>query len=77
MERLRSLQYNIAVNALQFLKPSGKLVYITCSALKEENEEIVKKIIKNHGMQLSGKIFKTFLASDMDVMFSATLERKN
>lgn len=32
------LQQKIFAQTLKFLKPSGRLLYITCSLLKQENE---------------------------------------
>ena len=47
------MQYDIVSNAIQYLKPGGKLFYITCSLIQNENENIVNKLlatssIKNH-----------------------------
>lgn len=36
------LQQQIVAKSLKFLKPSGRLLYITCSLLRQENEEQVK-----------------------------------
>ena len=33
--------------ALKLLKPGGELIYSTCSILKEENENILEKCLKN------------------------------
>ena len=42
LARFADLQRKILENALQSLKPGGKLVYATCSLEREENEDIVK-----------------------------------
>lgn len=41
IEHYINLQQRIAMNVIQNLKPNGKLVYITCSVFKKENEQIV------------------------------------
>ena len=46
-ERLLSLQENILVNAAQLVKANGKLVYATCSILKDENKAQIQKFLVN------------------------------
>lgn len=41
IDHYTKLQQNIALNVIPHLKPEGKLVYITCSVFKKENEEII------------------------------------
>ncbi len=41
-----ALQKTIATNVSRHLKPGGRLIYITCSVFKNENEEVVAEIIK-------------------------------
>ena len=36
-----SLQKTIATNVSRYLKPGGRLIYITCSVFKRENEDVV------------------------------------
>ncbi|EDO06702.2 NOL1/NOP2/sun family protein [Babesia bovis T2Bo] len=43
-------QRTIVDNALLFLKPTGKLVYITCSIFEEENELQMNYMCKKHGL---------------------------
>ena len=38
--------------AIKILKKNGEMVYSTCSILKDENEEIVKKILKNGNAEI-------------------------
>lgn len=46
IEKSTKAQYALLKKALKILKPSHEMVYSTCSILKEENEEIVKKVLK-------------------------------
>ncbi|KAK1937470.1 putative sun-family protein [Babesia divergens] len=46
-----ALQRTIVDNALLFLKPEGRLAYITCSIFEEENELQVSYFCKKHGLE--------------------------
>ncbi|MBV9245094.1 MAG: RsmB/NOP family class I SAM-dependent RNA methyltransferase [Methylobacteriaceae bacterium] len=46
-QRLRE-QDEILEKAVEFLKPNGRLVYITCSVLREENEDRVAGFLGRH-----------------------------
>lgn len=47
IKEITQLQEEILSNCSKYLKPEGELVYSTCSILREENEEIIHKFIKN------------------------------
>ncbi len=69
----QALQKTIAVNVIKYLKPGQPLVYITCSAFREENEEVVKYLIKEAGLTLeSSKLLKGYERKS-DTMFVARL----
>lgn len=42
------VQYELLNKALKILKPGHEMIYSTCSILKEENEEIIEKVLKRH-----------------------------
>jgi 16S rRNA (cytosine967-C5)-methyltransferase len=46
-ERLKD-QDLVLSEACRFLKPGGRLVYITCSVLREENEDRVAQLLERH-----------------------------
>ena len=48
VEEITILQKSILKNCSSYLKKGGELVYSTCSILKEENQEIIKKFIKEN-----------------------------
>lgn len=55
------LQKKIVANVINSIKPSGLMVYITCSVFKEENEEIVKYIQDNFDLRLeSAELLKGY-----------------
>ena len=45
---LPKTQYAILDNCSKYVKPNGILQYSTCTILKEENEDIIKKFLENH-----------------------------
>ncbi len=48
IDNLSMLQYEIASNVKDYVKPGGKLIYSTCTISKRENEENVKKFLENN-----------------------------
>ena len=46
IEKSTKAQYALLKKALRILKAGHEMVYSTCSILQEENEEIVKKVLK-------------------------------
>jgi 16S rRNA (cytosine967-C5)-methyltransferase len=68
-------QYKIALNVAPFLKPHGKLIYITCSVYKQENEENILRIAKETNLTVKEmKYFKGY-TYNADTMFGAVLSR--
>ncbi|MDE6784629.1 MAG: 16S rRNA (cytosine(967)-C(5))-methyltransferase RsmB [Ruminococcus sp.] len=45
---LPEIQYRIAENALKYLAAGGEMVYSTCTVRKDENDEVVAKLLANH-----------------------------
>lgn len=48
IEELANLQYEILTSAAEVLKENGELVYSTCTILKEENGNNIKKFLESH-----------------------------
>jgi 16S rRNA (cytosine967-C5)-methyltransferase len=46
------LQKTIAANVIKYLKPAKPVIYITCSAFKAENEDVVDYLVKECGLTL-------------------------
>ena len=42
------MQQRILAAAAELVKPGGRLVYATCSLLREENEDVVEKFLSAH-----------------------------
>ena len=75
LEELIKTQEDIFVEALELIKRNGKIVYVTCSLLQEENINQIMKFCKKYGVKIENDvIFQTFPKSNqMDGFFSVTL----
>jgi len=67
------LQQTIARNVAKFLKPGKPLIYITCSAFKAENEDVVAFLIKELGLKLEEQTVLKGYENKADTMFVARL----
>ncbi len=47
IEKLRAIQYEILTHAWTLLAPGGRLLYATCSILKDENEQQIRRFLKS------------------------------
>ena len=65
------LQKKIVSNIIPKINDSGKLVYVTCSVFKKENEEIVNFIRQNLGLQLQTMEILAGYEMKADTMFVA------
>lgn len=52
IDRSSKTQEELLKKALKILKPGGEVVYSTCSILKQENEEVLKKILQNNNAEI-------------------------
>lgn len=48
VKEISEIQYKILENCTKYLKPKGELVYSTCSILKEENENLIKRFLQKN-----------------------------
>ncbi|HEX4916741.1 MAG TPA: RsmB/NOP family class I SAM-dependent RNA methyltransferase [Limnobacter sp.] len=48
LSELKVKQKSIIEHAARLVKPDGRLVYITCSVLRDENEDIVQAFLQDH-----------------------------
>ncbi len=71
MRKCAAMQEKLLLKALKLLKKGGKLVYSTCSILREENEEIVQKALaKGEGKALPAEPFSSLPALRSKVGFT-------
>lgn len=74
LKELNDTQYAILSNASKLLLPGGKLVYSTCSLEKEENDDIVRRFLKEHPEFSLGEVrFSMPVESGMDGAYAACL----
>ncbi|PWK79918.1 16S rRNA (cytosine967-C5)-methyltransferase [Mucilaginibacter oryzae] len=73
IEFFQKLQKSIAQNVFQYLKPGKPLIYITCSAFKGENEDVVDYLVNELGMKLEEKAVLKGYERKADTMFVARL----
>lgn len=68
-------QQSIFESALAFLKPQGTIVYMTCSILREENEEQINYFLTKHSLQAI-ETFQTLpILNGMDGFFAVSLKK--
>jgi 16S rRNA C967 or C1407 C5-methylase (RsmB/RsmF family) len=74
--RLMGQQRTIFEKALSYLHPEGRIVYGTCSVLKEENQNQLDHFIKTYQLQIEGEIFQSLpKTGGMDGFFGVVLKR--
>jgi 16S rRNA C967 or C1407 C5-methylase (RsmB/RsmF family) len=76
IERLVEQQREIVAQALEHLKPGGRLVYATCSLLPEENSNQVAYILKNHPLELEKELVLLPEEAGMDGFFAAVFKKQ-
>jgi len=70
------IQKSIVNNIVKYLKPGKPLIYITCSAFAEENEEVVSHITENFPLELESMELIKGYEHNADTMFVARLIKK-
>ncbi len=68
-----SLQAGITARVAGMLKPGGRLVYITCSVFKEENEDRVSQMVHEHGFSVVSMELIQGSEEGADTLFCANL----
>ena len=78
LERLVQEQRTIFADALNFLKPGGKIVFATCSIFKQENQEQIEFFLKNHPVELTQEPLALLPKSGgCDGFFGAVFQKMN
>jgi 16S rRNA C967 or C1407 C5-methylase (RsmB/RsmF family) len=74
LNRLVAEQRQIFEQALEYLKPSGKIVYATCSLFPQENQDQIQYFQEKFGLKLAKEVFQSFPEKNgMDGFFAAVL----
>ena len=69
----QKLQITIATNVVKYLKPGKPLIYITCSAFKGENEDVVDYLVKELGLKVEAQQVLKGYEHKADTMFVSRL----
>lgn len=75
LETYAQRQKDITVNATTYLKPGGKLYYITCSVFKDENESVVTHLTENTNLVVDQTALINGIEIQADTMFVAVLNK--
>ena len=76
LQHYSSKQKSILVNAAGYLKPGGRIIYITCSVFKAENEDVVDFALENTGLHLVSSGLINGISIGADCLYVAVLEKE-
>ena len=75
IEKYSHLQKNILTNIVPHLKETGKLLYVTCSVFRKENEEIIEFLLDRFRLKVERMELLKGYDKKADTMFAALLSR--
>lgn len=76
LTQLIGKQRTIFEKALSFLHPEGRIIYATCSVLKEENQKQLDHFIRAYSLSIENKPFESLpTEGGMDGFFGVVLKR--
>jgi len=73
INRYNVLQQNIAGNVINYLKPGGYLIYITCSVFKKENEQVIEYITRQKKLEIKEMRLFAGYNQKADTLFATLL----
>ncbi|RYZ55175.1 MAG: hypothetical protein EOP49_03530 [Sphingobacteriales bacterium] len=76
VRQFAALQHSITQNAIRYLKPGGRLIYITCSVFHAENEAVVEAILEDGDMVCEKHELINGLADRADCMFISVIKKR-
>ena len=76
IKQFSELQFTIASNLVAVLKKGGVLYYSTCSVYKNENIDVVNKLVNNYSIDLVEQRIISGIDSYADTMYLAKLIKK-
>jgi 16S rRNA (cytosine967-C5)-methyltransferase len=69
LKKFEELQYPIVYNASKHLADGGILAYVTCSIFKQENEDVVARLLSNTDLELVQQQVINGIEQKADCMF--------
>lgn len=76
LQQYATRQVQILKNASAFLKPEGKIIYITCSVFKAENEGVTAEVLQDPSLELKESKLLNGTAQAADTLFVAVFLKK-
>lgn len=75
LKKFEELQYPIVYNASKHLANGGILAYVTCSIFKQENEDVVARLLNNTDLELVQQQVINGIEQKADCMFIAVFRK--
>lgn len=75
LQELNDRQFKIASTAVGYLNKDAYFLYITCSVFQSENEQVVEKLVKQHGLKFHSQQVINGSAMNADNLFVAVLSK--
>jgi 16S rRNA (cytosine967-C5)-methyltransferase len=60
-----------------YLKPGGRLIYITCSIFQQENEDVLDHLVSGNALVVEEKKLINGISAKADSMFIAVLRKQH
>ena len=76
LKEIITVQRDILIQSIKYVKEGGILIYATCSILQEENEEQVEFLKKIRNLSLLEKRSIPLLSMGSDAMYVAIFKKK-
>jgi len=76
LEIFTTRQAAILRHAADYIKENGRIIYITCSVFKAENEDIVQKIAGEKNLRITSMQLINGIPQKADCLFVAVLEKE-
>ncbi|MEO6833717.1 MAG: methyltransferase domain-containing protein [Chitinophagaceae bacterium] len=75
LEILHQKQVQILENAVDYLKPNGRIYYITCSVFETENEKVISEIASKKNLEIEVANLINGISMKADSLFIASLKK--
>jgi 16S rRNA (cytosine967-C5)-methyltransferase len=75
LKKFEELQYPIVYNASKHVADGGILAYVTCSVFKQENEDVVGRLLLNTNLELAHQQVINGIEQKADCMFIAIFRK--
>ena len=75
IEEYAQRQKDILRNAATYLTEGGKIIYITCSVFRAENEDVIESIVAEGALKIKSAGLINGLSIGADALFAAELRR--